>query len=493
MSPTPSGELRRLAASVVLPGFAGTTVPGWLSRELQRGLAGVCLFGHNVESPAQVRALTAALHAARPGVLVASDEEGGTVTRLDARHGSPWPGHAALGALDDPAVTRTVAAGLGARARDAGVDLVLSPDVDVNSEPDNPVIGVRSFGADPGLVARHGAAFVEGLQGSGVAACVKHFPGHGATRTDSHVGLPVLDAHPATVRDRDLPPFAAAVAAGTRCVMTAHVVLSAVDDRPATMSAPVLRVLREDLGFAGLVVSDALDMRAVSDGVGRAAGAVLALAAGVDLLCLGNPCFPDRYDDEAAVAEVLDALVAAVRDGTLPEARLVEAAGRVAELAAWCAAAPRVPPASDEEALAAGTGVAARSLTVAGDVALGDDTLVVVVPTPVAYAAGVREPALLPALRRLRPGWPAVEVTAPAEVAGLPADGGDLLVVVERRVTPPVRACLDALLDRRPDAVLVYGGLPDPTDPGRRTVHTYGGGRASAEAVAALLTGGTTR
>ena len=488
-------ELRALAASVVLPGFHGTTVPDWLHRELEQGLAGVCLFGQNVATPDQVRQLGDALHAVRPGVLVASDEEGGTVTRLEVHGGSRWPSHVALGALDDPEATYAVAAGIGARARAAGVDLVLAPDADVTSEPDNPVIGVRSFGGTADLVGRHASVFVRGLQDHGVAACVKHFPGHGATRTDSHLALPVLDVDPQTLRARDLPPFAAAVAAGTRCVMTAHVVVPGLDTEPATMSPVLLRLLREELGFEGVVVSDGLDMKAISSGVGRAAGGVRALAAGVDLLCLGNPAYPTVDDDEHVAVEAVDAVVGAVRSGVLAESRLVEASHRVADLAAWCAQAPRPVPLSDDEALATGTGLAARSLQVRGDVALAGDAAVVTVCAPFDYAAGVHESSLVAALRRARPDWTHLQVGNPDDVVAVTdaAAGKELLVLVEKRMTAPLRASLDALLARWPRAVVVYRGLPDPSDPGTRTVHTQGGGRASAEAAADLLLEGQRR
>src|SRR3954469_7723910 len=213
------------ALPVLLPGFVGTTLPGWLESGLADGLGGICLFGHNVEDDQQLRDLTASVHAARPRALVAADEEGGSVTRIDLPAGSPWPGAATLGALDDEDATYDVALGLGARSRDLGLDLVLAPVLDVNSEPDNPVIGVRSFGASTELVSRHGAAFVRGLQDAGVLSCGKHFPGHGATRTDSHVGVPVLDHDEHTWRESDLPPFAAAIGAGVSSLMTAHVVV----------------------------------------------------------------------------------------------------------------------------------------------------------------------------------------------------------------------------------------------------------------------------
>ncbi|QWZ09431.1 glycoside hydrolase [Nocardioides panacis] len=480
---------RRLALSVLLPGFLGTTVPGWLGERLAEGLAGVCLFGQNVGSAEQVRALTGDLHAVRHGVLVASDEEGGSVTRLDARAGSPWPGHATLGALDDPAATFEVAVGLGAAAAAAGLDLVLAPVLDVNSEPDNPVIGVRSFGATPDLVSRHGVAFVTGLARGGVLACAKHFPGHGATRTDSHVGLPVVDVDQRTWRERDLAPFAAAVRAGVPAVMTAHVVVGDVDDRPATLSPRVLGVLREDLGFAGVVVSDALDMRAISAGVGRGEGAVLALAAGVDLLCVGNPEFPDPYDDEAAVEEVVAAVERAVADGRLPVARLEEASARVAALATR-AAVPVAPAAAAD----LGTAVAARALRVSGDVRLADRAVVLVPRAAVSYAAGRTDSALVSGLRSARPGWPVHDVRDPDEAraaaSGAGPDAGlEVLLVVEGRPDPSYAAVVAAVLADHPRAVVVYGGLPTPHDAGGRTVHTHGTGAATAAATLDLILG----
>lgn len=483
-------ELRRLAASVLLPGFTATTVPDWLARWLDDGLAGVLLFGQNVTDPEQARRLTDDLHGRRAGVLVASDEEGGTVTRLEGSAGSSWPGHATLGALDDPEATYAVAAALGAQARAAGIDLVAAPVVDVNSEPANPVIGIRSFGADPQLVARHGAAFVRGLQAAGVAACAKHFPGHGATRTDSHVALPVLDADLATLRRRDLPPFRAVVDAGVRSVMTAHVVLTAIDERPATMSPPALAMLRHDLGFTGVVVSDALDMRAISHRVGRAVGAVQALAAGVDLLCVGNPVFPEPYDEQAAVEELVAAVVAAVEDGTLSRARLEEAAERVRQLAAGVASSPPPPVAADGPvARSLGVDVARRALRIHGDVAVRGDALVAVPRTAVGFAAGRRESTLVSVLTGRRPAWKVAEVVTGQDVGAVldQADGGSLVIVVDGRLDAEVAGLVRALLAGRPDAVVVYGGLAGTDDPGERTVHSFGGGRATAEAVAAAI------
>lgn len=482
-------DLRGLALSVLMPGFVGTTPPAWLRNAVDGGLAGVCLFGQNVESPEQVRALTAALRDGRVDLLVASDEEGGSVTRLDAGLGSPWPGAATLGALDDVQATYDVALGLGRQARACGVDLVLAPVLDVNSEPDNPVIGVRSFGANADLVSRHGVAFVRGLQDAGVAACAKHFPGHGATTVDSHVGLPVLDVPREMWAERDLPPFDAAVEAGVASVMTAHVVVRSLDERPATTSAAVLGILRGELGFDGCIVSDALDMRAIADAPGgRAAGAVQALAAGVDLLCIGNPVFPDGYDAEAVLEEIVAAVVGAVRDGTLPCARLEDAAARVRRLAALPSREPLPLPERDD-LLARGAAVATRALTVVGDVRLRDDA-VVVVPRPVTgYAAGRKPSAFVTELQRRRPGWRVVEHL---DVADADDHGADVLVVVEGSDTHALAPVVAAVLDRRPGAVVVHGGLrrdDEGTTWGTRTVHTHGTGAATAVAAVSVLLG----
>jgi beta-N-acetylhexosaminidase len=182
--PNDSG-LRRLALRTLLAAFAGTTAPDWALRLLDDGLAGHTLFGFNVADAPPVAGLCAQLRGARSDVLIAIDEEGGDVTRLAHRTGSPYPGNAALGVVDDLELTCSVYAAIGADLARAGINLDLAPTVDVNTADDNPIIGTRSFGADPLWVARHAAAAIEGLQSVGVAACAKHFPGHGATVSDS--------------------------------------------------------------------------------------------------------------------------------------------------------------------------------------------------------------------------------------------------------------------------------------------------------------------
>lgn len=320
--------VEELALRVQLGSFEGPSLRADWAALLAEGLGGVCLFGSNLTgSLADAAALVAAVRAARPEALVATDEEGGDVTRLHSRDASPVPGPAVLGAVDDPLLTRAVGAAVGEELASVGIDLDLGPVADVNSNPDNPVIGTRSFGATPSLVAAHVAAWVEGLQSAGVAACVKHFPGHGDTAQDSHLVLPVVDAPLAMLRQRELVPFMAAVEAGAAAVMTSHLVVPALDgERPATLSAPVLGLLRDELGYDGAIVSDALDMAGASGERSIPEAAVEALVAGVDLLCTG----PDK--DAALVRATQAAIVAAVAAGRLPLERLVEAAERIAGL-----------------------------------------------------------------------------------------------------------------------------------------------------------------
>jgi beta-N-acetylhexosaminidase len=308
--------------------------------------------------------VTDAIYAANPRAIVAVDEEGGDVTRLFARTGSPYPGNAVLGRIDDVDVTRAVAEQVGWQLRRVGCNVTFAPTVDVNSNADNPVIGVRSFGAVAERVAAHGAAWVTGLQSTGVAASAKHFPGHGDTAQDTHFALPVIDRSLDELRSRELLPFVAAIEAGTRVIMTSHIVLPRLDaENPATMSWALLSgLLREELGFDGVVVSDALDMAGAASPGGMPETAVRALRAGCDLLCLGT----DNTEHEVAAIE--QAIHDAISDGRLHSERVDDAARRVRALAGDLAASR--PPVSDPSQLvqAAGWSGNDRELIAAFDV-----------------------------------------------------------------------------------------------------------------------------
>ncbi|MFC7642091.1 glycoside hydrolase family 3 N-terminal domain-containing protein [Streptosporangium lutulentum] len=289
--PHRSPDLARLALTVLQPGFEGTVPPRWLLRELADGLGGTVLFARNLTGAAQTAELVARLREENPAVVVAVDEEGGSVTRLQAATGSSWPGNRALGVVDDVERTKRVAGEIGRLLAAADITLDYAPVADVNANPANPVIGIRSFGPDPGLVSRQTTAWITGLQDAGVAACAKHFPGHGDTVTDSHHALPTVHASLRLLRERDLPPFAAAVKAGVRAVMCGHLLVPALDpDHPATLSRKIMTgLLREELGFDGMLVTDAIEMGAVAALHPPGEIAVRALAAGVDAICAASP------------------------------------------------------------------------------------------------------------------------------------------------------------------------------------------------------------
>jgi beta-N-acetylhexosaminidase len=455
--------LSRLAAACLLPSFPGHEAPGWVLRWAERGLGGVCLFAYNIGEPEQLRRLCASLE----GLVLATDEEGGDVTRLEWERGSSYPGNLALGTVDDVGLTAAIAASIAVKLASCGLTMNLAPVADANTNPDNPVIGVRSFGSDPELVARHVAAFVEGTQAGGVLACAKHFPGHGDTSVDSHRALPVV----AGDLDAALLPFRAAIEAGTAAVMTGHLVVPALDEAPATLSrALVTDLLRGDLGFRGLVVSDALEMGAIASTVGVEEAAVRALQAGVDLLCLGH----DLH--EAAVESVHAAIVEAVGSGRLESRRLEEAAEAVRLVGTGPGPDPGQAPDT------AGLDAARRALRVEGDVRLGAVPFVVELVPEANIAAGEAQHGLAEVL-----GAPGARVDGAAEMA--PPRDRPLVVVLRDAARHDWQRELAArLVESRPDAVLVEVGVPGARPPGAAGyLVTHGAGRVNLEAAAEAL------
>ncbi|MEY3026554.1 MAG: hypothetical protein RL136_2469 [Planctomycetota bacterium] len=305
-------------------GFDGKVPTPEAVRLVHQGVSGVILFARNVGTAAETRALIRELKAIAPGPLLLSvDQEGGRVARLTDGFTAFPP----MRELSDRSTDeiRAIGEALGAEVRGAGFDVDLAPVVDVDSNPANPVIGDRSFSRDPEVVARLGAAMIEGLQ-TQVAACAKHFPGHGDTDKDSHHDLPRLPHPLERLRACELVPFRAAVEAGVACVMTTHVVFDALDPGvAATMSAPAISLLRDEIGFGGVCVSDCLEMKAISEHFGCGKAAVRAVAAGVDALLVSHT--PDAQN------EVIESLARAVIDGTIREGRVREAQVRLQRLA----------------------------------------------------------------------------------------------------------------------------------------------------------------
>ncbi|AWB96118.1 hypothetical protein DCE93_11050 [Agromyces badenianii] len=488
--------LRRDILTTLLPGFDGLEAPDWVLELLRDGLGGLCLFGPNISSPEQLRTLNASLRGANPLAVIAIDEEGGDVTRLFYDRGAPFPGNAVLGRIDDLELTARVAQAVGEALVATGCTVTFAPDVDVNANPDNPVIGVRSFGADPELVARHSAAWVTALQQTGVAASAKHFPGHGDTATDSHLALPVVDLPLETLRERELAPFRAAIAAGTRTIMTSHILIPQLDARnPATLSPHILNsLLRGELGFDGVIVTDALDMKGASGVHGIPEAAVRALAAGCDLLCIGS----DNSHEQ--MIEIVEAVEAAVQAGRLPAERVRESAARVRALAAEARPVPAGPTAAasvepqhdageiDRVISAFDVSDAARS-RLAQAPRIGT---VVRIDTVVNIAVGVAPwgPFAAEDAAR-RPSWLGDAVTvAVSEQHGLadPAGLAGTVLVVGKDLHrhPFARAAIDALRHVRDDVVTVDMGWPS-NDRAYADVATFGASRLLGEAVIAFV------
>lgn len=261
-------ELRTAAGHAIIMGVQGKQLTAE-SKELLREVRplGVILFAHNVESPEQVFELTKELKLFIPDerILLCVDQEGGRVARI-RKPATEWPPMRTLGTLNDPLLTEKVAMAMGRELRAMNFDIDFAPVLDVDTNPDNPVIGDRSFSRDPNIVSAMGAAFVRGLAKATLGGCGKHFPGHGDTDLDSHLALPKVSHDLDRLRAIEWPPYKAAFAAGLDSIMTAHVVVEALDPNvPATLSTVALSHLRDELNFSGIIVSDDIEMKAVAD------------------------------------------------------------------------------------------------------------------------------------------------------------------------------------------------------------------------------------
>lgn len=323
--------LARACGQLISVGFDGTQAPDYLLRWIGDGEVGsVMLFRPNIASPAQVAALVGTLRSAAPAdapLVVAIDQEGGLVQRLRAPL-TEWPDMLSVGTTGDPALTERLGRALGGELAALGIGWDFAPVLDVHTNPQNPVIGNRAFGTTPEAVALHALAFWRGLNAAGLIGSGKHFPGHGDTHADSHFTLPVVPHDIDRLRAVELAPFAAAARAGIDSIMTAHVIYPALDRNwPATLSPRILtEILRGELGFTGVIVSDDLGMKAVADRYPIEEIAVNSIAAGADHLLIREP----RERQRAA----FDALVHAAEARAEIRARVEESAARVLQMKA---------------------------------------------------------------------------------------------------------------------------------------------------------------
>ncbi|MGW6904509.1 glycoside hydrolase family 3 N-terminal domain-containing protein [Streptomyces sp. NPDC054940] len=477
-------DLDEAAHRCLVAGFDGAaSVPDTLKELIDRGLGGVILFTRNVRDAGQVRRLTDELRAIRPDLLVAIDNEGGGIGHLVAAGAPEVPGSYALGVVDDPNLTARCADALAGHLATLGISASYAPVADLQHRPDNPIVRTRSFGADPELAARHLRAWITATEARGIASCAKHFPGHGGTVTDSHHGMAV-DPRPYDQLLADLEPFRAAVAAGVPMLMSAHVIFPALDpNRPATLSRRVLGdLLRHDLGFDGVLVSDALEMRAIADQYGEAAGARIALAAGADQVIVA-------VADLDVTLACRDAVLDALRTGVLAQERIEEAAGRVRRLAERYAAPPADVADWDAEAGLTAARRAVRSRGVPP--AVRGAHVVDLFPSPhPALNWGGED--LLTEVRAVDPTATGTAVTGEctdpdALVEGIVGRCGPAPLVVatcDAGLHPWQARLRDTLSARRPDAVLVDTGLPEGG-----ALCSYGRGRVNLRAVAEVLAG----
>ncbi|MBV8298348.1 MAG: beta-N-acetylhexosaminidase [Candidatus Eremiobacteraeota bacterium] len=494
-----------LARGVIGVGFPGSSladVPLGALRDFAPGA--FILFARNVGTTDELRALVAALRASgAPPPLIAVDQEGGRVERL--QHGvAQLPSAMAVGAAGDAALAERLGTLLGRDLARLGISADLAPVADLALQPRSTVIATRAYGDDPERVAALAGAFARGLERGGVAAAVKHFPGHGSTAEDSHVALPRIDADAATLRARDLIPFRRVLAAGAvSLVLTAHVVVEAFDpERPATLSPAVLtNLLRGELAYDGVIATDCLEMDAIAHGVGTVRGAVLALAAGADLLWISHRL---ELAHQAAAA-----ITAAVHDGEIPLARLQEAYARIGRLRERLATRTAYEGPIDEDAPLE---AARRAVTVLrGEPRLRRHKAVTVISfegtaTDNAALSGARKrveetPSLSAALRRRGVKSEVMRVPLEPEsddvdllLEHVPALGDREFAIVTRdaHLHAAQSAAVARILELAPDALIVSARSPYDAalwPQARRIMCIYGTQAISLEGCADVLTG----
>ena len=320
-----SKRIHRSIGQLMVVGFAGATIPpelGALAREF--GLGGIILFGRNIEAPEQVAELAHDVQALGSQIppWVSVDQEGGRVARLTAPF-TTWPPMLTLGRSGDQTLADRFSRAMARELRAVGVTLDYAPVLDVHTNPGNPVIGDRALSEQADQVACLGASIVDGFQANGLAACGKHFPGHGDTSRDSHTELPVVEHELGRLRDVELKPFREAIAHDVAIIMTAHVRYPALDGEvPATLSHRIVTgVLREELGFEGLIATDDMEMAAITEDCSIEDATVRAVAAGCDMvLSCGT--------DTERQFNVLESLIRAVEEARVPEKRVEEALAR---------------------------------------------------------------------------------------------------------------------------------------------------------------------
>jgi beta-N-acetylhexosaminidase len=475
MAPASATEREALALGRLMLAFEGTSLPEWVGRRFREApAAGVTLFRHlNVESPGQVRELTDALRAAAPAEaapLVAADQEGGQFLAL-GEGPTPFAGQMALGATFDTDLAERVGRAVGTELAAMGLAVNYAPVADVATNPANPSLGIRSFGDDAPAAAEMAAAVVRGIQSAGVAATLKHFPGKGESSLDTHHELSVVEADRERFERIELAPFRAGIEAGARLVMSGHFAVPGLTEDPSlpsTLSRAVMRdLLRVELGFDGLTITDALDMRALTQGPAQVVDVIAAVRAGVDLLLSGP--------DGEARERIELALRAAAARRLFDDAELVASAGRRRSLRDWLAGfeRPDLGVVGSPEHLALAVELARRSITLVRDEAgllpiapAETERVAAVMPRPIdltpADTSSLVEPALAAALRRRFDHVDEFVTSHPpadAEIAAIRAAVGDhdfvVIGTINAGADPQQVALVRALGGARPRVLTV--------------------------------------
>ena len=468
-------DIDRLILSTFSPGFGGAVVPEWIKPWLENGLGSVTLFASNTPNFETASKLISAIRSYNPEVLIAIDEEGGDVTRLFVREGSRYPTPALLGQCDDEDLTFRSYSSMGAILKSLGVDITYAPVADVVAYENNPIVGVRSFGMSSDVVNRHVLQAVHGLQSSGVSACVKHFPGHGAVLEDSHHDLPRIKFSKKDYERIHIQPFKNAIASGVSAVMVGHLIAECLDPNlPASLSSKILRdYLRSELGFKGLIVTDALDMGALGGPTKIHESALNALSAGADLLC-----FSGMGDQSQFVVNSFEWIQSALNRGEISEHSFIASSERIGEIRAQNLKITKVEQNIDYKELISG-------FEVLGDVELSSSAInLVEIGTKPTIAAGDVSWGIHRELR-------SVGINCEIHASDAENLASKKLVVAFRDAyrDGPLLATLNRLNQRFPDAIFIDMGWPTREFEPRNLIRAYGSSAIVSQAVAARIKG----
>jgi beta-N-acetylhexosaminidase len=457
------------------PGFGGTRIPDWLIPWLKAGLGGVTLFSSNCPSMDETSKLIAELRSYSPRLIISIDEEGGDVTRLFVKEGSPFPTPALLGRCDNLDLTYGCYLELGKILRSIGIDMSFAPVVDVVTSDKNPIIGVRAFGRDFETVARHSVAAVNGFHDAGIAACIKHFPGHGGVAEDSHHDLPTLPGSLDELTRGHLAPYISSIGAHVQSIMVGHIITPALDSiNPASCSRSVITdYLKGELGFTGLVVTDALDMGALGGPKVIAHSAKRAIEAGADLLC-----FSGLYDQSNFISTSFEAIKQAVLSGEIDSAELIENAKRISTWRPEKPVGSSAPYPLPLDSIEAG-------MVVKGSITLSHPAVhLVEMSADPTIAAGFVAWGMRRSLAHA-----GIKVKLETSDVSLRTDDGDQLVVAFRDAfrDKKILASLERLSTKYPEAIFVDMGWPTEDFQPINLVRTYGSCAIASDVAATLM------